>query len=1162
MNRLALVASIALLALGALWLVVRESGGGRGARPAQPEVAGEDATESGPEELARAASPGPVARETSTPREAPETFPVEYQSFELAGARWLDVTVAIPIGLPPDDEPALIGITSPGEFDDADLDSPDVIAEFSNRLGPGDPFARELEDDDDWSRRPLTPHVRLPFPPEARTAVVVIQSRYLVPDPLKVDLPTTPALTLEPELGGYVTGRCRFPAEPPAASEISIEFDGRARSDGIMGFARPDSRDAGVRDDLGFELRALSPKRKYAVQAHAKGYVGHFELSFEIAPGEHRELELAFRVGASVSGRVLGDGQPVSGADVTAEVKGALPWNDGKEVESGADGSFLIEGLPTGTVTLHADKGGWLAAKGEPLAVVEGQTTSGIELVLDAGQRVRGRVVWPGGAPVAGARVKALKPHEHWLQELVEVKCEEDGTFLLGGLETDSVEVFAEHGPDESREEKTRGEKISVAQESSETSPDTSVRYGRWIAVATAVTPGTNDLVLTLQPPHRVTGRVADDTGQPVKSFRVIARRTDRPDNAPEEVEHNFDAEDARFELDVGLSGEWAFQASDPAGEPESEKVVLPLPQGGAELVLVLPRASSVSGQVVDPGARPVAGAKVHVTDDPRAAAFAFFGDGEGETDAEGGFTLSSVKNGSYVHASHEDWASSERVALELTPGETRTGLVLALRHGARITGEVFDEEGKPDPGQNVNCASGALAAMAFGFGGEASCVTDAAGRFVFEHVTPGKVTVSAVPSEEELFSKLQEAGDETAFFAMMSEMRTASVEVADGGEVHVVLGAKPKRPVRVHGRVTEAGSALPEKQVFVFAEGGALLQGMKLTRTDADGRYEIVLDRPGDYVFGVGQKDGMDGTGAPFYVEVPEVDEFEQDLALPLGRIAGVVLGPEGPASGIRIRLVSSAGMIGLDDLSESHRATTEGDGAFAFEHLRPGEYALHVGSDLDGGSQDDRYGQLVVDGLELEPDRAIDGLVVRLEAPGKLEGIVRDPTGAPVGGITIFVRDAAGRAISASDCMSDATGRFTYTGISPGRITASARSPKLVSPESASVEIRSGETSQVELVASQGTFLLVSLLEDDEPVRARLRVVDESGRRVDDLLGMEDFLGVLAEGFSSRERRVGPLAPGKYTLTATTLDGKDAKKSVIVEAGQEERNVKLRLK
>src|SRR5262249_12116358 len=97
---------------------------------------------------------------------------------------------------------------------------------------------------------------------------------------------------------------------------------------------------------------------------------------------------------------------------------------------------------------------------------------------------------------------------------------------------------------------------------------------------------------------------------------------------------------------------------------------------------------------------------------------------------------------------------------------------------------------------------------------------------------------------------------------------------------------------------------------------------------------------------------------------------------------------------------------------------------------------------------------------------------------------------------------------------------------------------------------------------VVSDGTFLKVSLLEDGKEVRARLTVLDEAGRRVDDLGSTRDFEGLLAEGFSSRQRRIGPLAPGKYTLIATTMDGKDARKKVLVEAGQEERTVKMMLK
>src|SRR6185295_14339681 len=106
-------------------------------------------------------------------------------------------------------------------------------------------------------------------------------------------------------------------------------------------------------------------------------------------------------------------------------------------------------------------------------------------------------------------------------------------------------------------------------------------------------------------------------------------------------------------------------------------------------------------------------------------------------------------------------------------------------------------------------------------------------------------------------------------------------------------------------------------------SEGNALLQGMQLGHTDEGGRYEIVLDRPGDYVFGVGEDLGS-GAGSQFYVAVPEVEELTADFELPLGRVSGVVLGPDGPAGGVPIRLVSAEGQLVLEDLSESRRATS----------------------------------------------------------------------------------------------------------------------------------------------------------------------------------------------------------------------------------------------
>lgn len=1177
MNRkLALLALVALLAAAGLWFGLQQNGAGRGSTPpgatpredTQPDGAsGTAELTAAPAPAADEAAPGARAQRTDA---APDALDLEHESFALDGARWVEVTVVLPPGLPLEDRPALIGFARKdgGEYEQWSAN------QLSEALGLDDSFAAEVEDEHHWARRAVGARVRLPFPADARGGVLFVQSRYLHLDPLEFALATTEAVTIAPELGGYVTGRCEFPAGISApASDIELDFQGRADKDGLRGLARPDGREVRVRADLGFELRALSPSKKYAVVGQAKGFVGHVEMSFGIRPGEHHELVIPFRLGATIAGVVRGDGQPLAGASVRVEQRGRMPWMDDVSVETGPDGAFVLAGVAGGKVTLTARKEGWLEEESEALEVLEGQSVRGIELVLEAGGRITGRVRWPDGSPAAGAEVRAAKLRQNWLETQAEARSEADGRFMLGGLEQGPFEVFASLAPRDAleptgRELAKQEARAALSNRARARGLFMDQRPGVWTASVTGVALGTPELVLTLQEPLPVHGIVVDDAGAPVRSFSVAAHPSGGASGSPEAREESFESDDGTFTLAVARAGDWSFRASAEAGEEDriGESVVLGVPQGSAELRLVLPRASSIRGVVLDPAGQPVAEAEVHLGESAQEAAFAAFGGTDTRSGPDGRFELASGLRGGFMHATHDDWAASEPVALELVPGEALVDVVLRLRVGARITGQVFDAEGKPEVGQNVTCASGAMAAMAFGFGGEHSASTDGAGRFAFEHVTPGKVTVTALPSEDELLERMQEGADEQAFLSVLSEMRTASVEVVDGGEAHVVLGSKPKQPVRVFGRVSEAGVPLSEKQVFAFAEGGALLAGMKLATTDAGGHYEFVLDRPGDYVLGVGDGFGQ-GTGTQFYVAVPEVAELEQDLALPLGRIEGVVLGPDGPAGGVPLRLVSSEGTLGLEELSESNRTSTAGDGTFAFEHLQPGDYALHVGSDFGDGAfagspGDARFGQIVVDGLRVERDRALDGLVVRLARSGTLAGLVRDAAGAPAAGVTIFVRDSAGRAISASACTTDAAGRFTYGGIAPGRVSASARSTRLVSGESAEVEIASGETATLELTVSEGTFLRVALLEDDQPVRARLRVLDEAGRRVDDLLSMEDLMAVMSEGFSSRERRVGPLAPGKYTLIATTLDGKDAKSAVRLEAGQAERNVKLRLR
>jgi protocatechuate 3,4-dioxygenase beta subunit len=1169
-KKLALLALVVPLALLGLLFLLQEERGVRAPAPAPATLDG--AMEATPEpavELAQARSPEvPTQREAASAREAPgpvRALARDHVAFAAADARWVDVTVLLPGPLPADDAPALLAF---GWLEKEELDLGD-IRRVGEKLDLSDAFADELEDDVTWARCALAPSVRLPFPGGARRGLVMVQSRYLYLNPLEVDLSTTKTLTVEPELGAYVTGRCVLLARGGerllAGKAVHLEFHGRPEDEGLMGWRDQDSRNVRVADDLRFELRALSARRRYAIQARAEGFVGHFELAFSVEPGQHREVEIPFRLGATIEGFVRGDdGQPVAGARVSARGRPMMFAGSQPSATSGADGAFRLLGVPDGKVTLEARHDSWHETTGEPFEVAEGELVGGIELVLRRGLELAGLVLWPDGSPARDASVEAYRVrNQGYLEQVSQGKSDGQGRFVLGGLEEDLVELIAKCAPDEEVLERLglKGARLAAAQASvalpGEPSATAAVgSTGQWLARLEGVQPGSKELVLRLLQPIRVTGLLVDDRGAAIPEFSVEARPSARRFQGSDSVHGKFDSADGSFALDVFHAGEWRFEASAEGYSAGPEPVVARVPLAEEPLRLVLARAATVTGRVLDPAGHPQPGARVGGAA-PREQPW----NGGGTkvtTDAAGLFRMEKVPGASIgLVASHPDWADSEPVSVELRPGEAHADVLLTLRVGGRVTGEVFDAGGRPEAGQNVTCGAGPM-----DFGNGNSTRTDAAGRFVFEHVTPGRVTVSAMPSEEELMETFSEAEDETAIVGLFGQMRSETVDVVDGGEVHVVLGARPRVPVRVHGRASEAGAGLEGATIFAFAEGGALLQGMKLAKTGADGRYELELDHPGDYVFGVNQE-GMNGTGVQFPVEVPEQEEFEQDFELPLGGIAGRVFGPDGaPAAGVPVRLAQQEGIIGIEDLSDSNRLSTASDGSFAFAHLHPGLYSLQVGGSAPWEPAEARLASAIVDGIAVEQDRISGGIEVRLAAPGKLAGSVRDEHGKPVAGAAIFVRDERGRSSSLSACVSDAAGRFTYGGLAPGRVTASARTGTQACADSAPVEIRAGEASEVELQVTTGTFVIVSLLEGDEPVRARLRVLDQDGRRVDDLFTLADLQRLLSEGFSTRERRVGPIPPGKYTLVAVTPDGKEARKSVTIEPGQEERHVRLKLK
>ena len=85
-----------------------------------------------------------------------------------------------------------------------------------------------------------------------------------------------------------------------------------------------------------------------------------------------------------------------------------------------------------------------------------------------------------------------------------------------------------------------------------------------------------------------------------------------------------------------------------------------------------------------------------------------------------------------------------------------------------------------------------------------------------------------------------------------MNNMDLQQADIVEGETTHVVIGKPPVDPVRVHGKVTLGDEPYRGALVSFYPEGGKLYERLAFGSVDEDGRYELDLDGPGDYVVSV----------------------------------------------------------------------------------------------------------------------------------------------------------------------------------------------------------------------------------------------------------------------------------------------------------------------
>ena len=404
---------------------------------------------------------------------------------------------------------------------------------------------------------------------------------------------------------------------------------------------------------------------------------------------------------------------------------------------------------------------------------------------------------------------------------------------------------------------------------------------------------------------------------------------------------------------------------------------------------------------------------------------------------------------------------------------------------------------------------------------------------------------------------RMQGRRDPNAFVEVMGDLVTETVTVVDGEVTEVFLGGEPKRPVRVYGVVSRAGEALAGAQVFAVSEGSAVFEGMKTASSADDGSYELVVDRPGPHTISA----TYEQIGVQAVVEVPRADELRVDLAVPLGRIEGVVRKPgAGRAAGVRLSLQREDGLGRVRWAGDQNRADEEG--RYSFDDLEAGRYTVRANVAGWGGQAESAWGTAVRTGIVVEHDRATSGVDFELEKAGSVEGLVKSPDGRPLASASLFFRGGAGLISSVSGTVSDATGRFRREGLAPGTYTISARAEGFALGDAATVVVAADEVSQAELTLEVGTMVLVTLEDAGDAARiARVEMLDDAGNDVGNLLTLDQLRSSFNSGTSSLERRVGPIAPGRYTVRATTIDGRSVEKRVTLRGREAEKKVRLGL-
>ena len=230
-------------------------------------------------------------------------------------------------------------------------------------------------------------------------------------------------------------------------------------------------------------------------------------------------------------------------------------------------------------------------------------------------------------------------------------------------------------------------------------------------------------------------------------------------------------------------------------------------------------------------------------------------------------------------------------------------------------------------------------------------------------------------------------------------------------------------------------------------------------TSADAEGRFRVVLDKPGVSVALRVLAQGHPSARFPGPFDSSEESSLF-DIQLPAAQLlSGRVVDEAGkPVGAARVLVVSTEG--GLDgDQRSVGEARTAADGAFAVPDAPEGARVVVVRApDFIPANRIQ---------LEAKPDEKIS-----LQRGGAVRGLVTDTAGKPAAGVIVTTEDAA--------AQTDAEGKFRLTGLPSGSLHMQALGKDDSAARKDGVRVRKGEEVEASLKLKPGAAISGTVIEE----------------------------------------------------------------------------------